>query len=287
MKSNLSIVITLFKTPIDKLKTLNQYKNHHILIFDQGTKNNLEQIAKNLDAKFEYFYSEKNLGLSKSTNFLISKVKTKYFLFTQADVEIDEISTKNLIKGMSLRENTIFAGPVFDSKKKENEKDKYKGNYIIKSKLDASVMMCDTEKVRQIGFFDEDFFLYWEDKDLMERVNKSNFKMIQILNSFVFHDGGKSTLDNTKVKFIRRINFKYGELLFDYKHKRIRIIKILRQIFQNIIFIPLNLFFFNKSKIIENISQLLGIIKFIKFIFFKKKVNMFKSLKKQKIPNRE
>ena len=126
-------------------------------------------------------------------------------------------------------------------------------------------------KVRQIGFFDEDFFLYWEDKDLMERVNKSNFKMIQILNSFVFHDGGKSTLDNTKVKFIRRINFKYGDLLFDYKHKRIRIIKILRQIFQNIIFIPLNLFFFNKSKIIENISQILGIIKFIKFIFFKKK----------------
>ena len=59
MKSDLSIVITLFKTPNDKLKTLNQYKNHHILIFDQGTKNNLEQIAKNLDAKFEYFYSEK------------------------------------------------------------------------------------------------------------------------------------------------------------------------------------------------------------------------------------
>jgi len=271
MKSDLSIVITLFKTPIDKLKTLNQYKNHHIFIFDQATKNNSEQISKNLDAGFEYFHSEKNLGLCKSTNFLISKVKTKYFLFTQADIEIDEISIENLIKGMNLRENVIFAGPVFDSKKNLNEKDKLTENYKLKSKLDASIMICDVEKVKQIGFFDEDFFLYWEDKDLMERVNKSNFKMIQILNSFVFHDGGKSTLNNTKVKFIRRINFKYGELLFDLKHKKIRIIKILRQIFQNIIFIPLNLIFLNKSKIIENISQLLGILKFIKFIFFKKK----------------
>ena len=108
MKSDLSIIITLFKTPVDKLKTLNQYKNHPILIFDQATKNNSEQISKILNAEFEYFHSEKNLGLSKSTNFLISKVKTKYFLFTQADIKIDEVSIDNLIKGMNLREDVIL-----------------------------------------------------------------------------------------------------------------------------------------------------------------------------------
>ena len=59
--------------------------------------------------------------------------------------------------------------------------------------------------------------------------------------------------------------------LFDLKHKKIRVIKILRQVFQNIFFIPLNLIVLNKANIIENISQLLGIFKFIKFIFFKKK----------------
>jgi len=270
MKSDLSIIITLFKTPVDKLKTLDRYKDHSILIFDQATKNNSEQISKVLDAEFEYFHSKKNLGLCKSTNFLISKVKTKYFLFTQADIKIDESSIDNLIKGINIREDIIFAGPVFDSMENLNEGNKFTKNYIIKSELDASIMICDVEKVKQIGFFDEDYFLYWEDKDLMKRVNKSNFKMIQILNSFAIHDGGKSTPDNTRVKFIRRINFKYGELLFDLKHKKIRIIKILRQIFQNIFFLPLNLIVLNKTKIIENISQILGILKFIKFIFFKK-----------------
>ena len=178
---------------------------------------------------------------------------------------------------MNIRENIIFAGPVFNQLKSANEIKQLEHNYKLKSELDASVMLCDLEKVKQIGFFDEDFFLYWEDKDLMERVNKSNFKMIQILNSYVEHDAGKSTLDNTRVRFIRRINFKYGELLFDLKHKKIRIIKILRQVLQNIFFIPLNLIVLNKANIIENISQLLGIFKFIKFIFFKKKVKMFKS----------
>ena len=270
MKSDLSIIVTLFKTPLEKLKTLNQYTNHPILIFDQATKNNSEQVSSVVNAEFEYFHSEKNLGLSKSTNFLISKVKTKYFLFTQADIKIDEISIDNLTKAMNLEENIIFAGPIFNSNKNFNKKNELTKNYKIKSELDASVMMCDVEKVKQIDFFDEDYFLYWEDKDLMERVNKSNFKMIQILNSFAVHDSGKSTFDNTKVKFIRRINYKYGELLFDLKHKKLRIIKIVRQIFQNNFFLPLNLIALNKIKIIENISQILGIIKFIKFIFFKK-----------------
>jgi len=270
MKSDLSIIITLFKTPVDKLKSLNQYKNYRILIFDQATEDNSKQISESLNVEFEYFHSQKNLGLCKSTNFLISKVKTKYCLFTQADIKIDEVSIDNLIKGINLREDVIFAGPVFKSNENLNERNKLIENYKLKSQLDASIMMCNVEKVKQIGFFDEDYFLYWEDKDLMERVDKSNFKMIQVLNSFADHDSGKSTLDNSKVKFIRRINFKYGELLFDLKHKKFRKIKILRQILQNIFFLPLNLIVLNKTKIIENISQILGIIKFIKFLLFKK-----------------
>ena len=108
MKSDLSIIITLFKTPVDKLKSLNQYKNHQILIFDQATEDNSKQISESLNAEFEYFHSQKNLGLCKSTNFLISKVKTKYCLFTQADIKIDEVSIDNLIKGMNLREDVIL-----------------------------------------------------------------------------------------------------------------------------------------------------------------------------------
>ena len=46
MKDNLSIIITLFKTPADKLKILNQYKKYPILIFDQATKDNSELISK-------------------------------------------------------------------------------------------------------------------------------------------------------------------------------------------------------------------------------------------------
>ena len=55
-------------------------------------------------------------------------------------------------------------------------------------------MMCDAKKVKKIGFLTKIFFLYWEDKDLMERVNKSNFKMIRQSNSFAYHESSKIIL---------------------------------------------------------------------------------------------
>ena len=79
MNKDLSIIITLYKTPTDKLKLLKQYKNFNILIFDQGSNNNKKIISSILKKKFRYFYSKKNIGLPKATNFLISKVKTKFF----------------------------------------------------------------------------------------------------------------------------------------------------------------------------------------------------------------
>ena len=65
MINNLSIIITLFKTPHHRLEILNQYKDYPILIFDQETKNNSEQISKILDADFEYFHSNQLLEHSE------------------------------------------------------------------------------------------------------------------------------------------------------------------------------------------------------------------------------
>ena len=170
-----------------------------------------------------------------------------------------------------MKKELILSGPIF--KNQNNGVINSNNKYELKKELNASILMCDTQKVKKIGFFDEDFFLYWEDKDLMQRINKTNFKMLQVFNAYAIHQGEKSTLDNIKIRFIRRINFKYGEFLFDYKHRKLRKIKILRQLLQNIILFPLNIIIFNQKKVVENISQLIGISKFLKFLFFKKNKN--------------
>ena len=206
------------------------------------------------------------MGLSKATNFLISKVKTKYFLFTQADIKISKKSISALLSAFRQDKNIIFAAPVL----KKSFTKGIKAKFQYQNDLDASVMMCDTKKVKKLGFFDENFFLYWEDKDLMQRAKKSRFKMVKVLHSNAVHLGGKSTQKDTNTKLVRKINFKYGEFVFDLKYKKLRLLKIIRNFFKNSIFLIFNIFLFNKSGLINNYSNIAGTLKFIYNFLFKK-----------------
>ena len=262
MKNHVSVIIVLYNTPKSQLRKLLQYKDFKLLIFDQSKDNNFKIISKLIKSNFEYFHSNKNLGLAKAANFLIKKVKTSFFLFTQIDIKINYSSIINLYRSIKNKKNYIFAGPIL-SKNYSKKNLRYKNQIIIQDKIDASIMMCNLNYVKKIKFFDEDFFLYWEDIDLMRRVKKTKYKMIKSLNAFAFHEKGRSTDKSLKTFIIRKLNFKFGELLYDLKTNKIRKIKILRQFLQNLIKIPINLIFFRFEKIMTNISELIGIFKFL------------------------
>lgn len=270
---DISIIITLYKTPIKNIKLINQYKGYKVLIFHQAKSNNSKNKIDNLlKFDFEYYSSKKNIGLSKSTNFLLSKVKTKYCLFTQPDITINNQAIKKLKKIIELKKDIIFAGPIIQKKKNSNNKIS-KNIYKIKKKLDASCMLCDVKKTKKIGFFDENFFLYWEDIDLMTRVNKSKYKMVEVLNSFAVHQSSQSSEGSLKISIIRAASFKYGEYLYDYKYKKFRIIKLFRQLIQNLLYMILNLIIFRGKKVLRNFSYVIGIVIFLKFLIVKNDYN--------------
>ena len=111
---NITIIITLYKTPLKKLYKLIQYRNFKNIIFNQKSSRSFKKkLKKIIGFDFKYYYSQKNIGLSKSSNFLLSKVNTKFCLFTQADVVIKEDAIKQLEKILLYKKDTIFVAPNF------------------------------------------------------------------------------------------------------------------------------------------------------------------------------
>ena len=259
MNKNISVILTLYKTPIDKIYNLNHYKKFPLIIFEQqGSLVSKKKIRKKLQRNFKYFFSEKNIGLSKASNFLLKKIKSKYFLFTQPDIVINEKSIYRLEKVFKKDNNIIFVTPNISSNNIYSKK-----KIIYTKKINASCMLCDLKKVKKIGFFDEDYFLYWEDIDLMKKINNSKFKMVIAKNIFAKHLSSQSSENSLKTQTIRRSNFIYGELVFDHKQKKLRIIKIFRKILQNIILFFFNLIKFQLNKSFINLSIIYGVLKFI------------------------
>ena len=46
MKKDITVIITLYKTPLNRLRTLNQYKNFKVIIFAQGEDKYYQNIIK-------------------------------------------------------------------------------------------------------------------------------------------------------------------------------------------------------------------------------------------------
>ncbi len=266
MNKNISVIITLYKTPPNMLKRLHQYKKFPLYLFEQeGNVRRKREIKKILNFDFKYYYSKKNLGLSKSSNYLLSKINSKYLLFTQPDILINYKSIINLTKIFKKDKNIIFVSPEISNKKKGLKIKKI--SYV--KKINAACMICDVKKLKRIGFFDENYFLYWEDIDLMKRVNKTNYKMITSNKIYAKHFSSQSSQNDFKTKFIRSSNFIYGELIFDLKYKKLRIVKIFRKILQNIILFFFNIMRFNLQRSIMNLSIVYGVFKFVLFLFKK------------------
>ena len=113
---NISVILTLYKTPIDKIYNFNHYKKFPLIIFEQqGSLDSKKKIRKKLKRNFKYFFSEKNIGLSKASNFLLKKIKSKYFLFTQPYIVINENSIYILEKVFIYYNNIIFVTPNISS----------------------------------------------------------------------------------------------------------------------------------------------------------------------------
>ena len=114
--------------------------------------------------------------------------------------------------------------------------------------------------------FDERFFFYWEDVDLCKKVSLTNFKIYINSSIIARHKGLSSVRPNLNNFIIRKVNFKYGEYLFQYKYGELKFIKALREPLKFLLLGLFYLFSLKFKKSLENFCFLFAIIKF----YFKK-----------------
>ncbi len=267
---DITVILLLYNTPENLIKNLKYYFKYKILILDQS---NDVQLKKKIQNKFNnlefYKVRNRNEGFSKGINYLIKRVKTKYFLCTQPDILFKNKSIKELKKTISKNNNCVVAIPKIDGVKNYIKKKKDKNKIISADHLIGAIFIADTKKFKKLGMFDENFFFYWEDVDLSHRIKKSKYNIKINLNLKAIHQSGTSTKKNFSSIYLRSSNFKFGEYLFHYKNKKLKFIKILREPFSITFYFILNLLTLNIKKVIINFSFLIGIFKFY-FFFFKK-----------------
>ena len=293
MHNNITIIYVIYKSGdifFENIKRLNNFKK---IIIDNDPNSDLVDKIKKIDNSVDYTRLNKNIGMAKAANLAFDKVKTEFFLYLTADTIIDEHNIENLLKIFLKYESVGLSSPVHLGSDKtylgnyschpinrflnrnKNEKKCFKslskvlpsGDFSVNTVWGAPILL-KTSLIKKIGFFDNNFFMYFEDVDLCDRIKELGLEIIETPSSFCYHYKGSSNVNSLKSSYITISSVKFAEIYYFSKYGFKYRLRIYFHSLDYFFRIFLNIFLLNKKKIFTNIFRLIGVIR---FIFYKKK----------------
>ena len=202
---------------------------------DERLKNKLETKYTNLKC----ILSNNNLGYAKGNNLGLSMVDTKYALIINPDAEVDNQAINNFfLTAKNKPDFAIIAPFIQETRKSEPSEKENKGVYEVKS-VKGFAMFLNLDQFKDIGFFDENFFIYFEEIDLCKRIVQKKKKIFLDTNIRIKHAGGTSHEDsiNYEMEKSRNWHWMWSSFYFHKKHYgyTIALLKILPKFFSAII----------------------------------------------------
>ena len=149
-------------------------------------------------------FIKKNDGVSSSINYAVKKIKTEYFLQISPDILFDYKKIDTFFK-VAIKLNNKFSalGPRFTNANKKSHKQISRHLKIGSiSSVHGSCMFIKKKIFKELGGFDKNFFLYFEETDYCKRALSRNLKSYQINNIKVKSKGRTVSIKNKKEKKI-------------------------------------------------------------------------------------
>ena len=211
------------------------YKFYNIIIVENNKDKLFKKKILTKYKKVDILLPKENLGFGGGNNLALKKIKTPYVLFLGPDVEISLKNIKDLESQIKRIKNFSIIAPNSNHfiETINTQLDKNKKNKFIKiNKRNETTeipwvpewcMFCNMKDLKKINFFDEIFFLFFEEIDLCKRLKKKNKKFFLINNINIKHNfhgtsanlKQKKTLNHSK---LRLWHFYWSSFYYHRKH---------------------------------------------------------------------
>ena len=202
--------------------------SYETIVIDNNSTDNSIEYLKPIFKDVNFLELPENLGFGKANNIGIDMAKGKYLLLLNPDTIIEPETLQVMYDYMNNNQEVDIAGCKILNPDGSFQLPCRRGfptpwaafsklfglqTLFPKSKLFAqynqtfrpidetyyidavmgAFMFCRTDKIRQVGGFDPDFFMYGEDLDLCYRIQKLDGKVAYVHSTSIIHYKGEST----------------------------------------------------------------------------------------------
>ena len=221
--NQITVGIVTFKSEkviFDCLKSIKKIKN--IIIFDNSYDYILKKKVKKKYPNVQFILSKKNLGYGAANNQIIKKSKKKYVFLISPDVILKKNCENNLLKSVTkLRGDFSILSPVSKIRNYGyfKKKDFSESTKILEvDYVNGFALLLYRSKIKKIGMFDEQIFLYNEEIDLCKRLRLAKQKIFIDKSSEVIHHGAKSSNIGFEFEKCRNWHWMWSQVYFKKKY---------------------------------------------------------------------
>ena len=281
---DITIIIVSYKSEKLIIQNLEIIKKFPTIIINNSMSDEFNTLINDFK-NIELIKPDSNLGYGKANNLGVNKSKTPYVLITNPDILLNEQLINTLYSTFLNYDDDIgVVGPsLYDSNMKRRTNGSISHVKKIRgSKISSSInnipednMCCDflvgcclfmkRDFFMELGGFDKDFFMYFEDNDLCDRIIKKGKTVIEVPSAKVIHlensSSKKNSFQNSKLAIIHKISE------YIYLKKKISLINLIIIIAKHVVdylqrFV-FNLLIFRFNKSFKNFLRLVSIFLYI------------------------
>ncbi len=218
---DITAVITSFKSGNKILDCINSINPEiKILVVENSNDNDLK-IRLNKDYKnVECILSNDNLGYAKGNNLGLENVNTKFALIINPDAKLEKNAINNFFISAKNKPNFSIISPMIQEGQNKNDLTNSENNLVEVETVKGFAMFLNLEQFKDIGFFDDKFFIYFEEIDLCRRLRSKSKKIFLDSNIIVYHPKGGSHDDdiNFEMELSRNWHWMWSSFYFNKKH---------------------------------------------------------------------
>ena len=212
----LTVIIVTFKSE-EKIKNCLKSISHEtpIIVVENSDNGNFKKKIESDYDNVRCILTGKNYGYAKANNIGLNLVKTKYALVLNPDTTLEKGAIKNFLNTTKLKKDFWLMGPAsgqminLDFKDSDlKEVDNIKGFAIF-----FNMLKFNKE------YFDENYFLFFEEIDLCKKVKKNKGKIYLNRKIIINHEGASSVSKRNEFELEKNRNWHWMWSTFYYQKK--------------------------------------------------------------------
>ena len=187
-----------------------------IVVDNASTDGSADMLAERFP-QISVMRMDKNLGYGRAANRALAEVRTPYAFLLNPDLQADTENVEAMLDFALAQADaaSLFAPAVV-------AKDHQSCGPVGRDWVIGAALLFRMNAFSEIGFFDENIFLFSEETDLCRRLTTGGHQILLNTDVYIHHLKGQSTRPNPKIDALKNWHRGWSKMYYLHKHGLIR-----------------------------------------------------------------